>query len=151
MATSLCSILRPIVQVFQQCGFCLHSFRHRKHRAACSFALLVPLIKTLLAHSMCTHASLNLCSRFAASSTESQQLGARKWEEGVSQQWEDHTDCVEAPRRSCFPTSAGMHPTILLACLPHTALGKLTCLLCCQRLLPALFCSHILCQHFPVL
>ncbi len=63
-----------------------------------------------------THASLNLCSWFAASSTESEQLGARKWEEGMSRGLQDDTDCVEAPPCNCFPTPAGLHPTISLVC-----------------------------------
>ncbi len=62
----------------------------------------------------CTHAPLNLCLWFAASSTESEQLGTRKWEEGVSQGWEDGADCIEAPPCSC--TLAGIHLTILLVC-----------------------------------
>jgi len=61
-----------------------------------------------------THAPLTLCLWFAASSTESEQLGTRKWEEGVSQGWEDGADCIEAPPCSC--TLAGIHPTILLVC-----------------------------------
>lgn len=51
---------------------------------------------------------------FAASSTESEQLGTRKWEEGVSQGWEDGADGIDAPH--CSRTLAGIHPTTLLVC-----------------------------------
>lgn len=61
-----------------------------------------------------THAPLSLRLWFAASSTESEQLGTRKWEEGVSQGWEDGADGIDAPH--CSRTLAGIHPTTLLVC-----------------------------------
>ncbi|KAL0027082.1 hypothetical protein WJX79_004219 [Trebouxia sp. C0005] len=54
---------------------------------------------------------------FSASSTESEQLGTKKWEEGVSRGWEDDTDCVEASPCGCFPTPAGEHEEEEHACL----------------------------------
>ncbi len=117
-------IPRQIVQVIQQCSLCLDPFRHCKHCASCLSALLVPLMETLLVNSRCqsARAPVTLCSWCAASSTESEQLGRRKWKEGVSRGWEDYTDCVEAPPCSCVPTPAGMRFTILLVFYtPHQA------------------------------